>query len=177
MPPLWVSALQEVQGRGSGQGRAGWQVGRVAIGGQTGDTDSGPLPSHVQCPGGARRCQTLRRHTFYPSGGCVGIESWRRPFPGSERQGEDFKGMLCVWGQSSVPPARDCSKEPNVKMCTTQWAKKTEKTRCRRSPWEPSLELHIGGCSSVPWSRMCRRPGSPAPHMLTSQRPGEKAVG
>lgn len=28
MPPLWVSVLQEVQGQGCGQGRAGWQVGQ-----------------------------------------------------------------------------------------------------------------------------------------------------
>lgn len=43
-------------------------------------------------PGAARRL--LRRRTFYPSGGCAGTESWKRPFPGSGRQGENFKGML-----------------------------------------------------------------------------------
>lgn len=65
------------------QGRAGWQgvQGGHRRAGRT--HNSGPLPWHAQCPRGARRCQTLRHRTFYPSGGCAGTESWKRPFPGS----------------------------------------------------------------------------------------------
>lgn len=133
----------------AGEGRLAGVQGGHRRAGRT--HNSGPLPWHAQCPRGARRCQTLRHRTFYPSGGCAGTESWKRPFPGSKRQGEDFKRTL---SQPGVRPrfhklgvALEILMESVHNLVCWEMSQETKTTGSRKLPWGPSLEPHIGGLS------------------------------